>query len=88
LRRKHKPRICHHEQRTLGFRIMKVLHKLKTFLSVSPIPLYQLGHASPPKISNAFHTTVVKKIRSERRHLLRRTRRKEKVKGTDRALLN
>jgi hypothetical protein len=51
----HEPRICHREQRTLRFEIIEVLDKLKTFLGVSPIALYQLRHASgPQRFKDAF----------------------------------
>jgi hypothetical protein len=44
----HKPRIRHHEQRTLGLEITEILDKSKAFIGISPIPFHQLRHASRP----------------------------------------
>jgi hypothetical protein len=66
----HKPRIRHREQGTLRFEIIETLDNSKASLGVSPIPFYQLRHASDPRPLKRCiaASTVVKKIRSVLRH--------------------
>src|SRR6516165_8639209 len=68
-----KPGIRHREQRTPRFQIIETLDKPKALLGVSPIPFYQLRHASDPRPleKRISASTVMRKIRSVPRHLAR-----------------
>jgi len=78
-----KPGVRHREQWAPRFQIIETLDEPKALLGVSPIPFYQLRHASDPRPleKRISASTAMRKIRSIPRHLTRCDRQKRGRRG-------